>query len=70
MTEQFAFEQFFGQGGTVYDHEWVISPPAPFVNPFGKNVFAGTTFTGEQNRGITFSRLLRGFKQTDHDMAG
>ena len=46
MTEQFAFQQTFGQSRAIYRHKRSLGPRSAVVQCSGDDLLTGTAFTG------------------------
>jgi hypothetical protein len=66
VSEQFRFQQIFGQRRTVDCHKGPFVIRAVFMNPFGQQLFAGSTFGLNKDRGVCFCRLSSLVQQSFH----
>lgn len=49
VTEEFGFEEVFGEGGAVHFHQWPGGAGAPGVDDVGEDFFADTAFAGDED---------------------
>src|SRR5688572_33465353 len=52
MAEEFILNQGVGDRRTIDGDEWFVAPRTKLVNGPGEDFFAGTAFSGKQNRRI------------------
>ena len=61
ITEQFGFQQGFGNGGTVDGNKFFVGAFGVVMDKAGKNLFAGSGRSGQQNAGFRRSYLFGHF---------
>mgnify|MGYP003136164198 CR=1 FL=1 len=64
MAEKLAFEQFMGDGGTVYAHQNAVAPVAGLMDGARDQFLAGPRFPGDQDVGIGRGDQIDLFKRT------
>ena len=52
VTEEFAFDEVFGNGGAVDLHEGARRPAAVSMEGFGHQFLAGAVFSGDKHRSV------------------
>src|SRR6185503_18378325 len=65
-TEQFAFDQFAGQGGAVDLDEGTFVPPAQRMNHVGDDLLAGAAFAGDEHRDVAWRDAFDGLHHGLH----
>src|SRR5579863_6551882 len=66
VTEQFALQKVFGDGGAINFDEWPRRPPRMLVNGTRDKLFAYSAFPADQDRGICRGNTLDGRKDLLH----
>jgi hypothetical protein len=67
MSEQLAFQQFFGQGAAMYRHQRIVSPGTASVDSFGDQFFACPAGSCDQYRAVRISNSINESKDLLHD---
>ena len=66
IAEQFGFQQFLRNGGTVQADKGLMTDQTGIVDGLGEELLAGTTFALDQNAGITAGNGLSEMLQVQH----
>src|SRR6185369_3785301 len=61
VTEQFAFDEVFGQGTAIDGDKWPVGPAAEFVYPPRDEFLAGPSFAEDQHVGIGWGDAVDDF---------
>ena len=69
VTEEFAFEELFGDGGAIDSEERLGAAIRVVINGAGDKFFAGAAFAGDESGGIGGGQLTDNFEHLLHALA-